>query len=160
MVKLKFKDMGRVMKLKDLFGPFAAYVKKNEPLACSKRSLPPRTPRRGVRPGLPEARGCRADCAGRPECSLDRPGAPVGAEPPAPERAQGEDPPLVSAQEPCTLSYTYCGYTCYGRSPTPSAIRSSSRTATPCPARSSSVSPTATPPTRFAASHISSLIGG
>ena len=40
MVKLKFKDMGRVMKLKDLFGPYAAYVKKNEPLACSKRSLP------------------------------------------------------------------------------------------------------------------------
>ena len=47
MVKLKFKDMGRVMKLKDLFGPFAAYVKKNEPLACSKRSLPPRPPSRG-----------------------------------------------------------------------------------------------------------------
>ena len=41
MIKLKFKDMGRVMKLKDLFGPFAAYVKKNEPLACSKRCPPP-----------------------------------------------------------------------------------------------------------------------
>ena len=33
-IKLKFKDMGRVMKFKDLFGPYAAYVKKNEPLAC------------------------------------------------------------------------------------------------------------------------------
>ena len=30
MVRLKFKDMGRVMKLTDLFGPYAAYVKKNE----------------------------------------------------------------------------------------------------------------------------------
>ena len=29
--------MGRVMKFKDLFGPYAAYVKKNEPLACPKR---------------------------------------------------------------------------------------------------------------------------
>ena len=35
LVKLKFKDMGRVMKLKDLFGPFAAYVKKNEPNTLS-----------------------------------------------------------------------------------------------------------------------------
>ena len=34
LIKLKFKDMGRVMKFKDLFGPYAAYVKKNEPLAC------------------------------------------------------------------------------------------------------------------------------
>ena len=25
------------MKFKDLFGPYAAYVKKNEPLACPKR---------------------------------------------------------------------------------------------------------------------------
>merc|ERR1712160_91334 len=35
LVRLKFKDMGRVMKLKDLFGPYAAFVKKNEPNTLS-----------------------------------------------------------------------------------------------------------------------------
>ena len=34
-VKLKFKDMGRVMKLKDLVGPYAAWIKKNEPTTLS-----------------------------------------------------------------------------------------------------------------------------
>ena len=34
-VKLKFKDMGRIMKLKDLFGPYAAWLKKHEPTTLS-----------------------------------------------------------------------------------------------------------------------------
>jgi hypothetical protein len=56
--------MGRVMKFKDLFGPYAAYVKKNETLACFETGLPAFGGHRGVRPGVPDAgRGGRA----RPE---------------------------------------------------------------------------------------------
>ena len=34
-MKLKFKDMSKIMKLKDLFGPYAAWIKKNEPTTLS-----------------------------------------------------------------------------------------------------------------------------
>lgn len=35
LVQLKFKDMGRVMKVKDLVGKYAAWIKKNEPTTLS-----------------------------------------------------------------------------------------------------------------------------
>ena len=108
------------MKFKDLFGPYAAYVKKNEPLACPKRRPPSLGGHSAIGgPGDPAGGVGGEEVAGRGRCGWLRVqgggrSAAQTAQDPQPscppqsaqEEEPQEEPPLVS-QHPAAL--TCCG---------------------------------------------------